>query len=129
MTTEYANLHANGLGDEGTFTPDKLLDRDTITRKRTVASGAGVLARGTVLGKITASGKYIKSLSAASDGSQVPSAILLEGVDATSADKEAIIAIEGKFAVAGVTFGASHTLASTEDALRDVRIYIENTVG
>lgn len=127
--SEFDNLHANGLTVEGTYAPDKLLDRDTITRKRTIASGAGVLARGTLLGKITASGKFVKSLSASSDGSQVPYAILLHDVDASAADAEAIIAIQGKFAKDGVVFGTGHTQASTEDALRDVNIFIENTVG
>ena len=45
--------------------------RETIT----IASGAGVIAPGTVLGKVTASGKYVASAVGASDGSQNPTAI------------------------------------------------------
>jgi hypothetical protein len=127
--SDFDNLHADGFTTQDTYTPDKLLDRDTITRKRTIASGAGALTRGTLLGKITASGKYLKSLAAATDGSEDPDAILLHDVDATAADVEAIIAIQGKFAKDGVTFGAGHTQASTEDALRLKNIFIENTVG
>ena len=56
--------------------------RETIT----IASGAGVIAPGTVLGKVTASGKYVASAVGASDGSQNPSAITIYGADATSAD-------------------------------------------
>ena len=56
--------------------------RETIT----IASGAGVIAAGTVLGKVTASGKYVASSVAASDGSEVPTAINIYGADASSAD-------------------------------------------
>ncbi|MBN9022213.1 MAG: head decoration protein [Rhizobiales bacterium] len=56
--------------------------RETIT----IASGAGIIAPGTVLGKVTASGKYVASAVGASDGSQNPSAITIYGADATSAD-------------------------------------------
>jgi hypothetical protein len=52
----------------------------------TIASGAGIIAPGTVLGKVTASGKYIASAVGASDGSQNPTAINIYGGDATSAD-------------------------------------------
>jgi hypothetical protein len=52
----------------------------------TILSGAGKLEAGAVLGKITASGKYKPSTDTGSDGAQVASAILLYGVDATSAD-------------------------------------------
>jgi hypothetical protein len=83
---DFNNINAAGVTNEGTYTPDKLNDRDTVTRVRTIASGAGVLPRGALLGKITATGKYILSLAAAADGSQVPDAILLEPVDATAAD-------------------------------------------
>ena len=51
-----------------------------------VASGAGRLAAGTVLGKITASGKFKAYTPGASDGTQNAAAILWEGCDATSAD-------------------------------------------
>lgn len=56
--------------------------RETIT----IASGAGVIAAGTVLGKVTASGKYVASAVGASDGSEVPSAIAIYGADASASD-------------------------------------------
>lgn len=56
--------------------------RDAIT----VASGSGKLVAGTVLGKVTASGKYFPSPATGSGGSQVGSAVLCYPVDATSAD-------------------------------------------
>lgn len=129
MSADFQNVNAAGVTNEGTYTPDKLFDRDTVTRKRTIASGAGVLPRGTLLGKITASGKYLKSLAAAVDGSEVPDSILLEPVDATAADVDAGIALAGTFGIQGVTFGAGHTAASTEAVLRTKDIYLENIIG
>jgi hypothetical protein len=58
--------------------------RETIT----IASGAGVIAPGSVLGKITASGKYLVSAIGAVDGSQTAAAVSLYGCDATSADQK-----------------------------------------
>lgn len=56
----------------------------------TIAAGAGVLAPGTVLGQITATGadkgKYRPASPDATDGSQVAAAVLLYHADATVAD-------------------------------------------
>jgi hypothetical protein len=79
------------------------LSRDNVT----IVSGAGVLVAGTVLGKITASGKYTTSLLASSDGSEDPVAILINDVDATSADvSAAIIANDAEVNKYLLTFGA-----------------------
>lgn len=129
MSVDHAFIHTSGFDSEGSYTPDKLFDRDTLPLKVTVASGAGVLARGAVLGRVTANGKYRLSASASSDGSQTPTAILAHAVDATSGDVEAIVYIRGRFNSGAVTFGAGHTAASTFDALRDVGIYLETVVG
>ena len=51
-----------------------------------IASGAGVIAAGTVLGKVTATAKYIASAIGATDGSETPAAVAIYGADATSAD-------------------------------------------
>ena len=52
----------------------------------TVAAGAGILAPGTVLAKVTASGKYVAAKGAGDDGSQTAVAVLLYGVDASAED-------------------------------------------
>lgn len=51
-----------------------------------IASGAGKVIAGTVLGRITASKKLVPFDPAASDGSQTAVAVLYESCDATSAD-------------------------------------------
>jgi hypothetical protein len=50
------------------------------------SGGTGVVYAGTVLGKITSSGKYIPSAASGSDGSQTAVAILYDDVDATLGD-------------------------------------------
>jgi type 1 fimbria pilin len=77
-----------------------------------------------VLGKITASGKYNKSLSAAADGSQTPDAILAEDCDATAADKVTIAYFAGQFNENSLTLGAAHTVASIKEGLRGKGIHL-----
>jgi hypothetical protein len=66
---------------------DSLYSREQVL----IASGSGVVKSGTVLGKITASGKYKPVTIAAADGSQNAAGILMWDVDATSADVRAVI--------------------------------------
>ena len=61
----------------------------------TIASGAGVLDIGTVLGKVTASGKWKAHTNGASDGTETAAAVLLQKVDATSADQQAVVIVRG----------------------------------
>lgn len=110
----------------GSYQFDNLLGEVEVTEGGTIVSGAGVLARGTVLGKITASGKLKTVNSANSDGSQAPYAVLLEGVDATSADKPCATALAGTFNPAALVFGGSDTIATHRAALRDVGIFTQS---
>lgn len=52
-----------------------------------------VLKVGTVLGKITASGKYVAWNEDAADGSEDAAAVLYDAVDATGEDKQATVHI------------------------------------
>jgi hypothetical protein len=88
-----------------------------------VVSGAGKLVSGTVLGKITASGKYKPVTVAASDGSQNAAGILLNPVDATSADAAAVIIARDAIVVQqGLVYGADVDTAperlAVQNALR-----------
>lgn len=51
------------------------------------------LQAGTVLGKVTASGKYAPVNFSASDGSQTATAILFDNVDATEKDRSAVVTV------------------------------------
>jgi hypothetical protein len=70
-----------------------------------IVSGSGVIAPGTVLGKISASGKYQPSPATGTDGSETAVAVALYGCDATSADQKiAIIARSAEVKADGLLF-------------------------
>ncbi len=75
----------NYLGDLIRYEADNRYSREEIT----IASGAD-LKKGAVLGKITASGKYVLSAPGVSDGSQTPAAVLITDALAASADVKAV---------------------------------------
>jgi len=56
---------------------------------RTIAAGQN-LAAGTVLGKITSTGKYAAYNNGASDGTETAVEVLFDNVDASAADVEAV---------------------------------------
>lgn len=112
-------------------TPDALIaqNADLLVHEAITVLSGQVLLRGTVLGKITASGKYVKSLSASSDGSQTPVAVLAEDCDATAGDKAGVAYFRGDFRGDKLILGASHTLASIKAGLRTLNIEIINVQG
>lgn len=89
----------------------------------TLASGSGVVVCGTVLGMVTASGKFKPLAPAATDGTQTASAIILQNADATSADqivvnlkRRAQIVLQALVWPAGITpTQQSAALAALED--------------
>lgn len=114
--------------DEGTFTPDNLIAGEfpRIVRKATLTGGN--YPAGTILGKITASGKYKSCASAANDGSQNAEAILAYATDAT-ADTEAIIYLTGEFNAGALSAASGTTVASLSDQLRGKGIFIKENQG
>lgn len=122
MAVAYENLLVAG----GRFENDGG-DIETVTVPAT-----STIARGTVMGMITASGKYITSLNAAVDGSEVAVTILGEDVVNTTGapvDVKAVIWKKGSFNSLGVTFGTGQTLANTQDDLHKVSIEITEGVA
>ena len=107
------------------YTPDQLSAGDfpIVIDSGTIATGQ-VLARGSVLGKITASGKYLLSASAAVDGSQAPVVILEEDIDTTGGDAPAPIRLTGEVLGSELTLGAGHTLAGVKAALRPLSLFV-----
>jgi hypothetical protein len=113
-----------------TYTPDHLHAGDFPIRTLdvTIASGQN-LTRGALLGRITASGKYVLSLAAAADGSQNPVAILAEDVDASAGDKKGIVYVSGDFNENAIIYGTGHTADSVRAGLRDLNIYLHKPVS
>lgn len=117
-----------GFTQEGTFVPqDALVLSDTVSRSITLASGQN-LPRGSLLGKITASGKYILSLAAASDGSQVPAVILADDTNASSADQVTVAYFGGTFNENAVIYGTGQTPANAREPLRDSSILLQSSI-
>lgn len=82
---------------------DSLFSRE----EAVIASGAGVVVSGTVVGKITASGKYKPVTVAAVDGSEDAAGIVMWDVDATSTDAPAVIIARDAIVVhQGLKYGA-----------------------
>lgn len=117
------------FGDVGTYTPDNLIGGTAVNVvTESIVIDTGNLKRGALLGRITATGKYVLSLSASSDGSEVPRAILAEDADATSADVTTVGFLTGEFNTAAMTFGTGHTAASVKDGLRDLGIFLKTNL-
>lgn len=84
------------------------LSREAVT----ILSGSGILAIGTVLAKVAASGKYVPAIydTEEDDGSQLPVAVLIDAVDATSADVTRAIVVHRLAEVSrqGLVWAASY---------------------
>lgn len=115
----------SGFTDQGEYTPCNLLagEYPRIERIITIASG-NTLTKGSILGRITASGKFILSASDASDGSESPDAILAETVDASAEDKQAVVYFSGEFNEYALVLGTGHTLDSIRAGLRLKNIFL-----
>jgi|SRR3972149_5907125 len=87
------------------------------------------LTRGAVLGKIAATGKYILSVAAASDGSEVPLAVLAKDTDATLEDQKTVVYEAGELNENALILGAGHTPDSIRFALRDLGIYLKKSIA
>lgn len=99
------------------FNPTALRAGDFPMLSRPVVLLSGqVLPRGAVIGVITATGKYTLSAQAASDGSQVPKAILAADTDASAGDTTAPAYFTGEFGDLMMTFGTGHTQATVDAA-------------
>ncbi|MDH2313141.1 head decoration protein [Methylobacterium brachiatum] len=97
-------------------------DFPRVTRGVIIASGANPagapLKRGTPLGRVTATDKYIPSVKTATDGSQVPTHVLTFEVDASAADQKAKAYETGEFAGEVMPIDASWTIQTLDDAFR-----------
>lgn len=76
------------------------ISRDEVT----IAAAAGAIVPGTLLGKITASGKYVAYANAAIDGSEVAAAIACYAIPDLAADQKAtVISRHAEVMEAGLT--------------------------
>lgn len=79
---------------EGKYSAEFLLTEanGTISREQvTIAAAAPAMVPGTLVGKITASGKYTVYSDAAADGTQVAAGVLYHGVPDSASDQRGLI--------------------------------------
>lgn len=109
MTTKTETGHAGGF----------IISEANGNRSRdnvTILSGQNLLA-GTVLGKITAGGKYVAFDTGNGDGSETGAAILLAACDATGGDKAAaVIARDAEVNGDELVFKVQSPMDDVEDA-------------
>lgn len=112
------------------YVPDRLIAGDfpLVTDTITIAAGQ-VLQRGALLGMTTATGDYILSLSAATDGSQNPVAVLADNVNTsatgTNAATPAPIYLTGEFNVNEMTLGTGFAYPAVKSTLRPLSIFVK----
>lgn len=114
-----------------TYDPTPLIAGDYPLKSEPVVVASGqTLAEGAVIGKVTATQKYVLSLAGAVDGSEVPRGVLAVAVDAAAGDVTGPAYFSGAFAEEKMVFGTGHTAATVRTAWRDASapLFIE-TLG
>ncbi|GKX39568.1 head decoration protein [Pectobacterium odoriferum] len=110
------------------FVPDQLIAGTLQLVTDTGIITGGAYQRGTVLGQVTASGKYTQSVKAATDGSETPVAILVDDVDASSSDQNGGLYLMGELNQHRIIFDESWTIAELKIALRPLAIFLKDSV-
>lgn len=97
-----------------------LRSRDTVT----VAVTGSAIASGTVMGKVTATGKYKPYASGASDGTQTAAGVLYQAIPAQTGDVKAVIinvdAVVNRKELTGLTAAAETSLNALGIKVRGV---------
>jgi hypothetical protein len=86
------------------------------------------LAEGTLVGRITASGKFTLCVGGSADGSEIPYGVVHEAIDATSEDKTCALLVAGVVVEDALVVGGTHTLETVRDVLRDAGIFLETVI-
>jgi hypothetical protein len=116
------------------YVPDRLIAGDfpLVTDTVTIAAGQN-LSRGALLGMVTSTGDFILSLSAASDGSQNPVAVLADNVNTsstgTNAATPAPVYYTGEFNINAMTLGTGFAYPAIKTTLRPLSIFIKQGVS
>lgn len=116
MLALFNNPFCNG---DTVHDPNGLLvtNQGAVTFSIVIAAGSGQLARGTVLGLVAASGKFVPCDKSATDGSANPAGVLVYGVDATTNDAQASAFVAGHFNGEALVLGPGWTLREVADAM------------
>lgn len=118
-----------GIESLGSFQPDNLIAGPAERVFKTVVIAPNqVLERGTVLGKVAASGQCVPVDKAASDGSQTVFGVLADDVTTGEEAGYAEVYLSGEFAISALVFGGESAAADHMDQARELNIYFRETV-
>ncbi|MEL5408775.1 head decoration protein [Serratia nevei] len=122
------NQFAPGM-ESSLFVPDQLVSGPLQPVTDSVTIGvSGALKRGTVLGMVTATGAYIPSKKDATDGSEKPSAILVDNVDTTTTVQTGGVYLMGEFNQHRLIFDATWTIAELKAQFRPLAIFLRDSI-
>lgn len=114
----------------GQYTPDKLIAGTKVPRLLEgiiIESGQGELKRGSLLGKVTETGKFKLVDEKATDGSEKPLIILADDIDATKEIKT-IGYISGEFNKQAIYVAEGTDINKFEIELRKLGIYLVKVI-
>ena len=100
---------------------------DLQTEEITLLSGE-VVTRGTVLGQVTASGKYRKAATGNGDGSETIKAVATRDKDASGGDVKMIAYFTGSFNKNAMDLSDFTVDEALKTTLRDQHIFLEDSI-
>ena len=98
------------------------------TDQVTILTGQGTLVKGSVLGKITATGKYKLVDDAAVDGSEDPKNVLSVETDTSGGDVINTVYTTGDFNENKLVFGGDDTADDHREAMHDRSLFMAKAV-
>lgn len=97
----------------------------------TITAGATAFVVGDrfTISVFDAVGTYVQCVRTATDGSQVPSAVLVDDADATNGPVTAGAYLAGEFNASALIFSSTWTLASLVSAMRPFSLYAKSSIS
>ena len=118
-----------GIENLGSCSPDNLIagPAERVMGLATIAASQN-LGRGTVLGRITASGQAVPVDKSKEDGAQNLYAILADDVVTGEETEQAEVYLSGEFAISALALADGSTASDFEEQGRKLGIYFRKTV-
>lgn len=114
---------------QAVFNPDQLISGPLqVVTDTGIIAKAGILKRGTILGKVKASGEYVLSKKDSTDGSEIPCAILVDDVNTTEDSVSGGVYLMGEFNQNRIIVDDTWTAAELKDALRPFSVFLRDSV-
>lgn len=119
-----------GFQSEGSTREDQLLAGDHPLKSLgiTIASGQGILRRGTLVASTDGGTTFVLASSTNFTDGTIPAGVLIEDIDATSAAVVTGAYFAGDFNSRAMTFGTGLTAANLRFNLQERSIYLHDAV-